>query len=174
MTCNVYVAFVMGCLTSSNRVLRKKHYVSETHRHPVLCIFAHTDTDTPIYHLSLCPQRPLQNYPVQNLNFCLIQMQIQKFIHFSIILHFDHGLKWLLLCLSVFPHRRSSVLSHYLSHSLPSPAACSVVARTPSLFLSRLDLCLHNELSQCKRMSRINPANGNEGIWWCHPYEWTS
>lgn len=44
------------------------------------------------------------------------------------------------------------------------PELVSVVAWTLSLFLSRLDLRLHNELSQRERMSRINLANGNRGI----------
>lgn len=60
------------------------------------------------------------------------------------------------------------------SMSLSSPEASSIVARTPLPSLKWLDLCLNNELSQWKRMSRINPANGNGGIWWCHLYEWSS
>lgn len=166
----------MGCWTSGNWILSLyiyKHYVSERHSWSLSTCTVHINAHTQIYHARLCPCHPLWNYTEHNLNcFSLMQMQLQKFIVF--VSYCTLTVAWS-DCYFLSPSSPSpSVLSHYLSHSLSSPGACSVVAWTPSLFLSRLDLCLHNELSQCKRMSGINPANGNEGIWWCHPYEWTS
>lgn len=90
-----------SCYTSLN--LYERRCVSETH----------------LYHLQLCPHLPLQNYTVHNLNRSSLETQIQNFIPFFSILHFDRGLKW--LCFSFFPPTEGvlSSLTICLTHSLP-------------------------------------------------------